>query len=330
MRNGQPVAADPPPTIEAVPHFANPPRPISASGHPRTAFRLRVWDVVAPLRVWHLASLDAPTVAVVWTSAFAWVAHVRLPVWAPALLALGAWAIYIGDRLLDARAGMCTPPRHQLRDRHYFHWRHRSVLTPLAVLAATVSIWLVVARMPAAARVPDSAIAAATLAYVSSVHSRCRLPACLARLRHPLISRPVLIGVLFTAGCLLPVWSEAALREAPLLPDRLLLIPALFFAALGWLNCHAIAQWESKPGAHSKPVQPTACLVGLVGVFLALLLVWNEPRAAALATAGAASALLLALLDRFRSRLTPVAIRAGADLVLLTPALLLIHAPLRP
>jgi len=317
-----------PPTIEAVPSFANPPQPTLASGQPGTT--LRTWDVVAPLRIWHLASLDAPTVAVVWTWAFAWAARVRLPAWAPVLLALAAWTVYIGDRLLDARAGMCTPPKHQLRDRHYFHWRHRWILAPLAALAAIVSLWIVVNRVPAAARVPDSAVAAATLAYFSSVHSRRRLPGCVARLRYPHMSRAVLIGVLFTTGCLLPVWSQAALRQAPSLAERLLLIPALFFAALGWLNCHAIARWESDPGAHSKPVEPIACVVGVVGVFLALLLVWREPRSSAIVAAGAASTLLLALLDRFRGRFTPLAVRAGADLVLLTPALLLIHSPFRP
>jgi hypothetical protein len=225
---------------------------------------------------------------------------------------------------------MCTPPRHKLRDRHYFHWRHRWILAPLAVLAAIASLWIVVTRVPAAARVPDSAIAAATLAYFSSVHSRRRLRGCTARFGYSLTSRAVLIGVLFTAGCLLPVWSQAALREAHGLADRLLLAPALFFAALGWLNCHAIARWESDPDAHWKPVQAIACFVGVVGVLLALVLAWNEPRSAALVGAGAASASLLVLLDRSRRRLTPLAVRASADLVLLTPALLLIHQPIRP
>jgi hypothetical protein len=41
-----------------------------------------------------------------------------------------------------------------------------------------------------------------------------------------------------------------------------------------------------------------------------------------LVAAGAASALLLALLDRLRRRLTPLALRAAADLVLLTPVLI--------
>jgi hypothetical protein len=277
--------------------------------------------------LWHLASLDAPTVAVVWTSAFAWAAHIRLPAWAPTLLALVAWAVYIGDRLLDARAGMCTPPKHQMRDRHYFHWRHRRILAPLALVAACASLWIVLTRVPPAARVPDSAVAAATLAYFSGIHSRRRLPSRLAHVLSPLISRPVLIGILFTAGCLLPVWSQAGGRATPDLVERLLLIPALFFAALGWLNCHAIAQWESDPRAPSKPVQPIALLVAGAGVFLALVLPSNQPRFSALVIAGAASGLLLALLDRFRTRLTPVGLRAGADLVLLAPVFLLIPRP---
>ena len=311
-----------------MPSFANSPRQILAPEQSGTS--VGVWDIVAPLRIWHLASLDAPTVAVVWTLGFAWAAHLRLPAWAPAVLALGAWAVYIGDRLLDARAGMCTPPKHQLRDRHYFHWRHRWILGPLAILAAAVSLWIVATRAPAVARVPDSAVAAATLAYFSSVHSRRRLPGRAARLPHTFISRAALIGVLFTTACLLPVWSQAALRQTHGLGERLLLIPALFFAALGWLNCHAIAQWESNPEAHSKHVQPIASLVGVVGVCLALFLAWSEPRSAALIAAGTGSALLFALLDQFRYRLTPLTLRAGADLVLLTPALLLIHMPFRP
>ena len=217
-----------------------------------------------------------------------------------------------------------------MRDRHYFHWRHRRILAPLALVAACASLWIVATRVPATARVPDSAVAAATLAYFSGIHSRRRLPSRLARLLSPLISRPVLIGVLFTAGCLLPVWSQAAGRDATGSPGRLVLIPALFFAALGWLNCHAIARWESNPSAPSNPVQPIAFLVAVAGVLLALVVFSNQLRFSALVIAGAASALLLALLDRFRIRLTPLSLRAAADLVLLTPVFLLIQRPFHP
>jgi hypothetical protein len=52
---------------------------------------------------------------------------------------------------------------------------------------------------------------------------------------------------------------------------------------------------------------------------------YARPRPAALTAAAAASALLLALLDRIRGRLTPLALRAAADLVLLTPLVLLLR-----
>ena len=65
---------------------------------------------------------------VVWSLAFASVAKIYLPVWVPVLLALATWSIYIGDRLLDARRALRTGALHSLRERHFFHWRHRRLL----------------------------------------------------------------------------------------------------------------------------------------------------------------------------------------------------------
>jgi hypothetical protein len=93
-------------------------------------------DAPGPLAWWHLASLDAPTVAVAWSLGFAWAAGVALPAWVPALLALTAWAVYIGDRLLDARAAIRSGETHRLRERHFFHHRHRRVFGVLAVAAS--------------------------------------------------------------------------------------------------------------------------------------------------------------------------------------------------
>jgi hypothetical protein len=53
-----------------------------------------------------------------------------------------------------------------------------------------------------------------------------------------------------------------------------------------------------------------------------------DRRAAELAMAAALSSLLLAALDGLRSRLSPLALRAAADLVLLTPLALLLSAAL--
>jgi len=56
---------------------------------------------------------------------------------------------------------------------------------------------------------------------------------------------------------------------------------------------------------------------------LALVLHASHPAAAALVAAAAVSAALLALLDAARTRMTPLTLRAAADLVLLAPAVLL-------
>jgi hypothetical protein len=285
---------------------------------------LCTWDAPVPIRVWHLASLDAPTVAVVWASGFAWAARIRLPAWAPILLALVAWAVYIGDRLLDARAGLRTPPLHHLRDRHHFHWRHRRILIPLSLAAALASAWIVLERLPAGARAPDSLVGAATLAYFSGIHSRRKLPPALGRFLSPLFSREFLVGSLFTAGCMLPVWSQSSLAAQLASPHRLLLLLALFFSALAWLNCRAIGHWESSGyGPTSGRISFAGGVVGITGLLLAVILASLEPRAAALLAAGALSALLLALLDLKRDRIEPLALRSAADLVLLTPLLLI-------
>jgi hypothetical protein len=301
-----------------------------------------VWDAPPPLRLWHLASLDAPTVAVVWALAFAWVAGVRLPGWVPLLLALVAWAVYVGDRLLDARAGIHAQAAHRLRDRHVFHWRHRSILAPLAIAAAGCAAAIVFMRMPLAARERDSVLAAAAFVYFTSVHSGRAFGASVRRppagIPGGWLNKELLVGILFTAGCALPTWNRAA-------GAGLLLLSAPYFAALAWLNCSAIEAWEAvapkecdseprrchsergrrggrveEPASHPNyAILHRAALLGTAGLCMALLFSAAQPRQGALFAAGAASALLLGLLDRLRNRLTPLALRAAADLALLTP-----------
>ena len=114
--------------------------------------------------------------------------------------------------------------------------------------------------------------------------------------------------MLFAAGCALPAWS------------RVVIAPAIYFSALAWLNCWAIERWESKP--ESSRVARPALALALAGAFAAVCALPLAPRGSALLFAGAASAALLAWLDGRRATLTPVMLRALADLVLLTPVLL--------
>lgn len=304
-----------------------------------------------PLRYWHLASLDAPTVAVVWAWAFAWVAHVRLAVWPLALLGLVVWAVYVSDRLLDARTGLHNPRRHDLRERHHFHWRHRHVLAPLAALAGVAAAWIVRWRVPLIALPQDSAVAVATLAYFSSVHTRLKLPAPVGRLLAVFGSRECLVGVLFAAGCVLPAWSMDPVWNGLSSPFRLLALPVVYFSALAWLNVRAISHWESAASRRGGfRLGRIACGLAIAGLALAVWVLQAQPRTAALMTAGAVSALLIGWLDRRQTlsnsasqrvsesasqqagesalmSLDPLTLRIAVDLVLLTP-LLLLAAPL--
>ncbi len=292
---------------------------------------------IAALELWHLASLDAPTVAVVWALSFACAAGVRLPFWVPVLLALSSWAVYVGDRLLDAHVALLSGETGNLRERHYFHWRNRKILAPLASVSACIAAGIVFAWMPLLARERNAVLAAAALAYFARVHFRALAPMTSqapsanhgdfrldtpalypcsgVRLPARIPVKELLVGILFTAACVLPAWTRTAAAS------RSLLIPALLFALLAWLNCHLIESWESG----RTPSRLTPTLLYLAGLLLAATRATSQPRSAALLAAGAVSAFLLALLDQLRPRLSPVTLRTASDLVLLTPLALLIR-----
>jgi len=295
------------PTIESVPQVLP-----NARIESRAFNRAHVLDAPTPLRLWHLASLDAPSVAMVWSLAFAWAAGIHLPLWIPPLLALAVWSVYVADRLLDARSALRSTQIHRLRDRHFFHWRHRRVLLPMAVAAAAAAACLIFGFMPPLVLERNSVLAAASLVYFTRVHT--------ARKHAPFLSKELLVGLLFTAGCVLPALSRAELPRHALLWT--LLVPAAVFALLAWLNCHAIDRWEAHPPSNRSAILLLAALLALAAIALAAF-PSTQPRSAALLLAAALSALLIALLDRLRAHLAPLALRALADLVLLTPALLL-------
>ena len=289
----------------------------------RAAAERRTFDAPVLLRFWHLTSLDAPTVAVVWSLGFAWAAGVRLPVWIPVLLALAAWTVYIVDRLLDAHTALRSSDLSGLRERHRFHYRHRRALIPVAIAAACAAICIVFTFMPWAARERDSLLGISALAYFARVHAPRTLTGRLPRLSR-VLQKEMLVGLLFTAACALPAISRAApLKSSVPWP---VCAAAVLFAFLAWLNCHAIDRWEVGEQDTGKPlILVPACLLAVAGLMLAAILSSTQPRPAALVVTGAVSALLLALLDGLRSRLTPLAVRAFADLVLLAPLALILR-----
>jgi hypothetical protein len=296
--------------------------PPAGAAHARGA----AWSGSAALKYWHLTSLDAPTVAVTWAYGFAWAAHLRLAPWAAALLALVVWAIYVGDRLLDARAGLAD--RHRLQERHWFHWRHRRVLAALAGVAGVAAVWMVESHLRSAALCRDSLLGLATAAYFTGVHGPGLRAAGIARWRARaarMVSRELLVGLIFSAGCVLPVLPMTGAGAARV--SVVLAGPAAAFAALAWLNVRAIGQWEN--ALRQTGTRRLAARLASIFVCGAIALAWMEPRAAVLLLMAAASALTLAWLDEVRQCMDALTLRAAADLVLLTPLLLLVWAGLQ-
>jgi hypothetical protein len=313
------------------------------------------------LQLWHLTSLDAPTVAVTWTMAFAWATNIHLPIWLPVTLALSAWTFYIADRLMDARTAYRIPKHppnptsdiandksstwhasshtyrlftlhtsHStlaLRPRHHYHWQHRRIFLPAAVASALIALALVLHYMPLPARERNSILAAATLLYFATVHTPLK-SSLKSLLKLP---KELLVGILFTLACVLPVATripaELRLTPSPVLPPALA-IATLLYIALAWLNCHAIDSWES---SESHPEQPKGqgsirrlALIQAILTATAAAATLHHPRISLLLLAATLSAILLLCLDRARSRLNPTTLRAAADLALLTPLLLLL------
>jgi hypothetical protein len=275
---------------------------------------------LTPLALWHLLSLDAPTVAALWTWFIARCCRIALPWQALAAMFLAVWTLYAADRLLDARdLDTANPAPLDLEARHFFHHRHRRAFLVALMLAAMALAALLPTLFEPALRL-YTLLGALLFAWFLLIHTRLaasnRLPKELA------------VGIFFPAAIFIPTVARR--------PDmRLaLLAPALLFAAICALNCLFLYAWEHpgpRPQAHWTTRLATAQLLPAT-----LLIVSTAAAAAALhsaspvrlpAAACALSGLALLLLHRRRARLSPVSLRAAADLALLTPLLL---APFLP
>lgn len=249
------------------------------------------------LALWHLLSLDAPTVAVAWTWFVARAAHIPLPPAIPAAMFLAVWIVYAADRLLDGLnpTDICEP-------RHRFHYRHRRIFTIAIVAAAAILVPLTLA-IPAPDLKLYLGLAALLILWFGAVHiGNSRLP------------KELLPGIFCAAAACIPVRR-----------DHLAVVP-LLYATLITLNCLCIYKWEHNDlgDAHIstrlgvrwlKELHIATILTSLAAIPFA------EPALAPIFLAVSLSSTLLLALNHFRYRLDPTNLRAAADLVLLTPLL---------
>jgi hypothetical protein len=258
----------------------------------------------SPLALWHLLSLDAPTVAALWTCFIARATHTPLSPELPIAMFLAVWLLYAADRLLDTRHLLSARHRHtiaELEARHLFHFRHRRVFLAIMPLAA----------LSLAGLLPDLLTATVHLYLIESVllvgwfvlvhTTRSRMP------------KEIVVGLYFAAATFTPT-----LARRPAAP-RTLLLEAALFAGLCTVNCLFIHAWQDNVRDSHPSLTTAAAAVGILSVAAAL----TSPRTVAIAAASALAATALLVLHRFRHHLSRTHLRAAADLALLTPALLL-------
>ena len=270
---------------------------------------------------WHLLSLDAPTVAALWTWFVARSNHIELPFTAVLEMAVAVWMLYAADRLMDARligarpldARPLSAAHDRLEARHLFHHIHRSAFV-CGILFATGALALLLPRLDARSIHLYLILGSFLAGYFILIHT--------VRASHRL-PKELAVGIFFAAATYIPTVSRR--------PDlRLALLPsAILFATLCSLNCLFIYAWEH-PSLHTdahaatrlalRHISLLAVLVAFTGAALSLLdrqAPWAVPAAVVFA------ATFLLLLHRYRHLLASVTLRAAADLVLLTPLLLM-------
>lgn len=238
---------------------------------------------------------------------------------------IAVWMLYAADRLLDTRLldasplESRTPQELHLEARHYFHHRHRSAFLA-GILLASLALAPLLLRLSTEAVHLYLILGGLLFGYFILIHvtrSAHRFP------------KEIAVGVFFAAAIFIPtVAREPGLRLA-LLPS------ALLFANLCSLNCLFIYAWEHDPGrpsGHSD--HPThaitrfalrhLCLLSLTILLTgAGLTVLDHRTLRPISLAATLSIILLLILHSLRHRIPSVTHRAAADLVLLTPLLLL-------
>jgi uncharacterized membrane protein (UPF0136 family) len=292
------------------------------STHPTlaTAQKLRSPNRRSIFDLWHLLSLDAPTVASLWIWFIAVANRIRLPLSSIFAMFIAVWMLYAADRLLDTRSLDSQSGQEQrLEARHYFHHRHRTAFLA-GILVASVALAPLLLRLDTAAMHLYLILGGLLFGYFILIHA--------TRSAHR-FPKEIAVGIFFAAATFIPTVARQPGLRLALLPS------AILFATLCSLNCLFIYEWEHDsyraPMHADHPTHATtrfallhlpffAAIIAAASVSLAFFdhrSPWSIPLATAL------SALSLLLLNQRRHRISALTLRAAADLALLAPILLI-------
>lgn len=264
------------------------------------------------LTLWHLLSLDAPTVAVVWTVFLAHRVGVSLPWQSPVAMFAAVWMLYAADRLLDSRPLADGTTRGKLEARHLFHDRYRKRFL-WGIVTAGIALAVMLPRIDAAVLRLDSLLGSLLAAWLLLIHLLPEHGADAHRL-----PKELAVGVCFPAAVFIPTVARTASPLHALLPS------AIFLGVLCTLNCLLIYAWEHPvlrstswstrwAAQHLVPLTSAVLAASLLAVFFGHGELRPVATACVLSTSG------LALLHKQRFAMKAVNLRAAADLTLLSP-----------
>jgi len=244
------------------------------------------------LHLWHLCSLDAPTVAVVWT----WFVSLAFAVSPPPTLYVamffGVWGLYIVDRLLDASPIPGLSPRDTLQQRHQFHLKHRRWMCVLFLFCVVTCASFAI-LMPLVLIFSYLIVIALLGLYFAFVHLQVQAKA----------PKELVVGIFFAAAAFIPSLKVSFASASN----------ALLFAALCTLNGLFIKAWESE--SRYRP-QLFAAALATICVVQAIV---SDDAARMLPLCMIASTAFYMILNALRDRIDSLTLRASVDFSLLTP-----------
>ena len=263
-----------------------------------------------------MLSIDAPVVAVLWQLLFARVAGIDLGWAPPAILALSVWLAYAADRWIEGwwlDVGVIRTPRH-----HFYKERRWSVAA-LWIVALAADVAIAFARLGTRDLAAGFLLIAAVAVYLLSHqlvhrHRAWRAP------------KELCVAALLSAGVVVFL-TESRQPGA-------LMMPLALLALLCFTNCALISVWEREvdrahgqtslalaDGDHERLIRQLPWMIGVLAAAAAILGI-GPARDAALSAA--ASAMLLALVDRLERTAGRQPARVLADIALMTPAIMLL------
>ncbi len=271
-------------------------------------------DPVSRPRWWQwptILSIDAPIVCLLWQALIAQSARVPLRWPYVAVLGMSIWLSYAADRWIEGWRldhGLVRTQRHQ------FYQRRRWLVAAAWLLVFAADVVIALATMDEHELVRGAMLMGPVLMYLLShqlVH----------RDRPWRAPKEIVIALLLTGG--LAVFLLSA-------PDAEGLVASLSaFAIVSFVNCALISSWErdidrvhgqTSLALDSARAARAITWLPWMAAIAALLLAAGGPAAARpAAICGAASALLLAGVDRLEVTAGWAAARVLADLALTTP-----------